>query len=187
MSDYTITTDFSVKDNLASGDAAKVIKGSDIDTELTAISTAIATKVESGDIPSGSAMVFFQAAAPSGWTKSTANTDKALRVTSGSGGGTGGSVAFETAFASQTVSISGTSGAVTLTTSQIPSHSHAIYASQVGASGGANYATYGASGAAATSATATEGGGSSHAHTFSDTDAVNLDVQYINVIVCTKD
>ena len=35
MSDYTITTDFSVKDNLASGDAAKVIKGSDIDTELT--------------------------------------------------------------------------------------------------------------------------------------------------------
>ena len=35
-------------------------------------------------------MVFFQAAAPSGWTKSTANNDKALRVVSGTGGGTGG-------------------------------------------------------------------------------------------------
>ena len=104
MSNYTQVTDFSVKDNLASGDAAKVIKGSDIDAELSAISTAIATKQEGGDVPSGSAMVFFQTAAPTGWTKSTTNNDKALRVTSGDGGGTGGSVAFETAFASQAVS-----------------------------------------------------------------------------------
>ena len=184
MSDYTITTDFSVKDNLASGDAEKVIKGSDMDTEFSAIATAIATKVESGDIPSGSAMVFFQTAAPSGWTKSTSNNDKALRVVSGDGGGTGGSVAFETAFASQ--SVAGTVGDTTLATSQIPSHTHAIYASQVGASGGANYTTYGASGAAATSATAATGGGGSHTHSFTGT-AIDLDVQYINVIVCTKD
>jgi len=184
MSDYTQTTDFSVKDNLTTGDAAKVIKGSDIDTELSAIATAIATKVESGDIPSGSAMVFFQTAAPSGWTKSTANTDKALRVTSGDGGGTGGSVAFETAFASQTPA--GTNAGTALSTSQLPSHSHAIYASQVGAAGGANYATYGASGAEQTSATATTGSGATHTHTFTGT-AIDLDVQYLNVIVCTKD
>jgi len=36
-------------------------------------------------------MVFYQSAAPTGWTKSTAQNDKALRVVSGSGGGTGGS------------------------------------------------------------------------------------------------
>ncbi len=184
MSNYTQITDFSVKDNLASGDAAKVIKGSDIDAELSAIATAIATKQEGGDVPSGSAMVFFQTAAPTGWTKSTANNDKALRVTSGDGGGTGGSVAFETAFASQAVS--GTNAGTALSISQLPSHSHAIFASQVGAAGGANYATYGASGSAQTSATATTGSGATHTHTFTGT-AIDLDVQYINVIVCTKD
>ena len=35
-------------------------------------------------------MVFFQAAAPTGWTKQTGNDDAALRVVSGTGGGTGG-------------------------------------------------------------------------------------------------
>ena len=43
MSDYTITTDFSVKDNLASGDAAKVIKGSYIDTVWLAKAVSKAT------------------------------------------------------------------------------------------------------------------------------------------------
>lgn len=60
MSNYTQTTDFSAKDNLASGNANKVIKGSDFDTEFSAIATAMATKVESGDIPSGSVMFFFK-------------------------------------------------------------------------------------------------------------------------------
>lgn len=41
-------------------------------------------------IPAGTVVPFFQAAAPTGWTKSTSNTDAVLRVTSGSGGGTGG-------------------------------------------------------------------------------------------------
>jgi hypothetical protein len=55
-------------------------------------------------IPAGTVMLFFQANAPTGWTKVTSQNDKAFRVVSGSGGGTGGSVAFETAFASQTPS-----------------------------------------------------------------------------------
>jgi hypothetical protein len=182
MSNYTQITDFSVKDNLASGDAAKVIKGSDIDAELSAISTAIATKGEGGDVPSGSAMVFFQTAAPTGWTKSTANNDKALRVVSGDGGGTGGSVAFETALASHTVSISGTSGATTLVEAQTPIHNHDIRGPMV-ASGGAQYSAGNTSG----TGSGNYGGGGSHTHSFSDTYALNLDVQYINVIVCTKD
>lgn len=41
-------------------------------------------------IPATTVMVFYQAAAPTGWTKSTANNDKALRVVSGDGGGSGG-------------------------------------------------------------------------------------------------
>lgn len=46
MSDYTVATDFSVKDSLPSGDDQKIILGSDIDDEFDAIATAIATKAE---------------------------------------------------------------------------------------------------------------------------------------------
>ena len=186
MSNYTQTTDFSAKDNLASGNANKVIKGSDFDTEFSAIATAIATKVESGDIPSGSVMFFFQEAAPAGFTKSTANNDKALRVTSGDGGSTGGTVAFETAFASQTATIGGTA----LTTAQLPSHTHVINGF-TGTStqdppntndfvSGTDTVRGGVSG----QQTASTGSGSTHTHTSS---AIDLDVQYLNVIVCTKD
>lgn len=44
MSDYTVTTDFSVKDGLTSGDPNKKIVGSDFDVEFDAIAVAIATK-----------------------------------------------------------------------------------------------------------------------------------------------
>ena len=51
------------------------------------------------DIPTGTSMLFAQASAPLGWTKSTSHNNKALRVVSGSGGGGGGSSAFTTCFA----------------------------------------------------------------------------------------
>jgi len=38
----------------------------------------------------GTAMSFFQASAPTGWTQDATNNDRALRVVSGTGGGTGG-------------------------------------------------------------------------------------------------
>lgn len=44
MSDYTVTTDFSAKDALATGDANKLISGVPLDTEFANIATAIATK-----------------------------------------------------------------------------------------------------------------------------------------------
>lgn len=44
-------------------------------------------------IPVGTVKLFFQAAAPTGWTKLTSQNDKALRVVSGSGGGSGGTYA----------------------------------------------------------------------------------------------
>lgn len=44
MSNYTKTTNFTVKDTLASGNPAKIIKGSEIDTEFSNIQTAVATK-----------------------------------------------------------------------------------------------------------------------------------------------
>lgn len=50
MADYSPTTDFAAKDNLESGDAAKVIQGADIQTELNGIATAIATKSDNDPV-----------------------------------------------------------------------------------------------------------------------------------------
>lgn len=41
-------------------------------------------------LPAGTKMIFYQAAAPTGWTKQTTQDDKALRVVSGVTGGTAG-------------------------------------------------------------------------------------------------
>lgn len=69
-------------------------------TALEVIGTIKASAFE-GVFPSGTLMLFAQTAAPTGWTKSTAHDNKALRVVSGTAG-SGGSVAFTTAFVSQT-------------------------------------------------------------------------------------
>jgi len=46
MANYTKTTNFAAKDNLSPGNASKVVKGTEIDTEFTNIQTAIATKAD---------------------------------------------------------------------------------------------------------------------------------------------
>ena len=46
MPNYTKTTNFAAKDALASGNASKVVKGTEIDTEFTNIQTAMATKAD---------------------------------------------------------------------------------------------------------------------------------------------
>lgn len=85
---------------------------------------------------SGTTLVFAQTAAPTGWTKSTTHNNKALRIVSGTAG-SGGTVAFTTAFASKpvagtidnttaggSISVSGSVGSTTLGTNEIPSHNH---------------------------------------------------------------
>lgn len=53
MSDYNQQTDFSIKDNLPSGDPEKKIVGADIDAELEAIASAISTKKDKTSIFAG--------------------------------------------------------------------------------------------------------------------------------------
>jgi hypothetical protein len=232
MSDYTKATNFATKDTLSTGNPNKIIKGTEIDTEFNAISSAVASKSDinsptftgvpaaptasvgtnttqiattafvianatASPIPSGSVMLFYQANAPTGWTKVTTQNDKALRVVSGTGGGTGGTTAFSTVFANQTVStsisISGTSGATTLSTSQIPSHTHTwgpqiTVGAEGGNSGVANSTT---SNSPVDGTTGATGGGGSHTHSFSGSgsgtsSAVTLNVQYIDIILCSK-
>ena len=82
-------------------------------------------------MPTGTTVLFYQAAAPTGWTQVTSLNDYAVRIVSGTGGTTGGSVAFSSAFASQAVTgsisiaaISTNTGSYTLTTTDIPGHTH---------------------------------------------------------------
>ena len=44
MSNYTKLRDFAAKDTLPSGNAGKLVKGTEIDDEFNAISTAVASK-----------------------------------------------------------------------------------------------------------------------------------------------
>lgn len=46
MSDYTKITNFTSKDTLPTGNAGKIVKGAEIDTEFNAIATSIATKAD---------------------------------------------------------------------------------------------------------------------------------------------
>ena len=46
MADYNKATNFTAKDGLPSGNAGKIVKGTEIDTELTAVSNAIASKAD---------------------------------------------------------------------------------------------------------------------------------------------
>jgi len=162
------------------------------------------TTAASGDVPSGSAMLFVQTAAPTGWTKSTTHNNKALRVVSGTAS-SGGSVAFTTAFASQTptgsvtiTSVSGSAGNTTLSTPQIPSHTHSITGPWYTISNSKQTPKYGPSGASASTTptinTNAAGGGAAHSHPFSFSsgagtfsgNAINLAVQYVDIIIATK-
>ena len=139
--------------------------------------TVQTTAASGGGFPSGTLMLFVQTSAPTGWTKSTSNNDKALRVVSGTAG-TGGSVAFTTAFAS------GSTGAYTLSTSQIPSHAHLLDLAGGAGSPAANFYadTWGGASSIIPMLTSqSTGGGGSHSHSLS------LAVQYVDVIIATKD
>jgi hypothetical protein len=176
-------------------------------------------------------MLFAQTAAPTGFTKNTTTGDNsALRVTTGTAS-TGGSVGFTTAFASQAVTgtianqtatnqaftpagsvsitaVSGSAGNTTLSTPQIPGHTHSyLYGNNpcVGGSSpyggvtnaGANTGSTGGGGAHSHPFSFSSGSGTftgnsvtvvqnAHNHTFTGT-AINLAVQYIDVIRATKD
>lgn len=162
--------------------------------------------------PSGTKLIFAQTAAPTGWTKDVTHNDKALRVVSGAAS-SGGSVDFSVALASKTpsgsVSVSGSVGsttatgsvgATTLSTAQIPSHTHSSIP-QTASGGGAFYATNSYQNVNTNGNTGSTGGGgshdhsltiNSHSHTFSGSgtltgDAINLAVKYVDVIIATKD
>jgi hypothetical protein len=49
MANYTKSTNFAVKDGLPTGNANKIIKGTEIDTEYNNISSAISSKADANN------------------------------------------------------------------------------------------------------------------------------------------
>tara|TARA_X000000368_G_scaffold401213_1_gene373878 strand:+ start:17260 stop:21954 length:4695 start_codon:yes stop_codon:yes gene_type:complete len=140
-------------------------------------------------IPAGSRVVFYQSNAPTGWTKITNHNNKALRVVSGSGGGSGGSHSFTSTFANKST------GNHTITSAQVPAHNHTYnnyyFAENNGNSGLPNNNAGSRKGNdwdnnpfSLGQSTNNQAGttGQSHNH-----GSIDLRVQYIDVIICSKD
>ena len=158
---------------------------------------SILTTASSVGFPSGTVMVFYQASAPTSWTQVTTQNNKALRVVSGTGGGTGGTHALtsppSTAHShtgpshthstpSHSHSHSLSAGAHTLSIAEMPSHNHpgsVSYYNQQNSQGTDNLGApgyrpsgtggIGRWGGANTSSdyTWSQGGGGSHSHSLS--------------------
>jgi hypothetical protein len=144
-------------------------------------------------VPSGTLMLFQQTSAPTGWTKQTTHNDKALRVVSGAAS-SGGSSSFTTVFTNQTPTIttSGLSaGATTLTTAQVPAHTHSVtvYTGCGYAATGAIQGSCGGGGSGNVNTSSAFTGGS-HTHSISGSatsSAITLAVQYVDLIIASKD
>jgi len=130
-------------------------------------------------LPSGTAMLFVQTSAPTGWTKSTTHDNKALRVVSGSAS-SGGTTAFTSVFTARTI-----------TTANMPSHTHGItdpghahtYSAITGGAGGFAGGSFnpfytGTTGTVTTGITINNAGSGT---------AMDFAVQYVDVIIATKD
>ena len=152
--------------------------------------------------PTGTRMSFQQTAAPTGWTKDTTAglNNSAMRIVTGSVVN-GGTQDFTTAFASQTpagsvsiTAVSGSAGATTLTTPQIPSHTHTAAAGNA-FNGGAPSPYVPANVPPPSGTTSATGGDQSHTHPFSFSSgsgtftgtAINLAVKYYDFIIASID
>jgi len=168
------------------------------------------TTAPAAEFSSGTTLLFYQATAPTGYTKQTTHDNKAMRVVSGTGGGSGGTTNFTTVFGSRTpagtVSVSGTNsgGAVsntTLAANQLGNHTHAYTApSSYNVNGGyfnsKNAGITIPSGAGANTGGIDQGSGGAHNHGFTNPSwsgsssfsgtAMDFAVQYIDVIICSK-
>jgi hypothetical protein len=149
-------------------------------------------RTTSGSIPSGTNMLFYQAAAPTGWTQVTSVSDRVLRVVSGTGGVYGGTVPFSTYFSG-----SANVGSTAITEAQMPSHTHSIndpthtHTFTAAVNGPGSYGQIGQGGNFSIGTTLTTdssstgisinstGSSNGHTHTIPS-------LQYIDVIICTK-
>jgi hypothetical protein len=152
--------------------------------------------------PDGTAMFFYQSSAPTHWVKSSSHDNKMLRVVSGNGGGSGGSVSF-TDFSSRSFTFPYSSNSSTnnktLSSNQIPSHTHSNMGTKLTFFPQNPNGTYnggdvrrGPGWTRNTNSTGGVSGPSQHSHPFSSSGtspsiSCNINVQYIDIIQCNFD
>ena len=150
-------------------------------TERVWTAQRVAQAIAAVTFPAGTSMLFYQSAAPTGWTKDTASTlnDHALRVVTSTAwaAGSQGTTAFSTMFAASKVTSS--------TAADLAAHTHDELADggavARGGGGATKYTTSGAGSGVLVEITGSTGGGGGHTHT------LDLNVKFINLIRATKD
>lgn len=92
------------------------------------------------EAPAGTRCLFHQATPPVGWVTDATITDHALRIVTGAGGGTGGSINSSSWIGGGTFN----ANAFTISLAQMPSHTHTVNSNHVHSlSGGANFWYFG--------------------------------------------
>lgn len=126
-------------------------------------------------VPAGTVMLFWQTAAPVGWTRVTTHHDKALRVVGSTAGGVaGGTNAFSTVMAQTVV------GSDTPSAAKTAAHFHDLQLSlNIGASGIERSMPNNA-GNTNIANSSSIGSSSSHNHT------IAMAIQYIDILLATK-
>ena len=103
---------------IANSGVTSIAAGTGISVSASTGAVTITNSV-TNPIPTGTVMLFYQSAAPTGWTQVTTAglDDSALRIVTSTGGTTGGTTAFSTVFTNQTPSgtVSTTNTATTAT------------------------------------------------------------------------
>jgi len=143
---------------------------------LTSNGTTWTSAAAGGGFPAGTRMSFQQTSSPTGWTKDTtaAINDSILRLVTGSVTPSGGTTGFST-WNAQTVT-----GATTLDTTQIPSHTHTMNIStNEGNVSGLNL--FGSPSVSPSFSTNSTGGGGSHTHSLTQS------LKYYDFIIAAKD
>lgn len=191
MSNYVKATNFTAKDSLPTGNSGKIVKGAEIDTELTAVASAISSKADlnspalTGTPTAPTATygtnttqlattAFVQAAIPSGvillWSGSVATIPSGWALCNGSNGTPDLRNRFVVG-AGSTYSVGDTGGAntVTLDSTMIPSHTHTV--TTTGSASSENAHTHTFSGT-----TVSDG---SHTHSITDPGHQHLTGSYI--------
>ena len=152
--------------------------------------------------PDNTAMFFYQASAPTHWVKSTSHNDKMLRVVSGTGGLSGGSISFSSLSAktfSTPWSSNSPTGNRTLSINQIPVHSHNSMGTALspfpqnpnGTFNGGDV-NKGPGWSRSTDPTGGVSGPSQHNHPFSASGttpnlSMGINVQYVDILLCNFD
>lgn len=206
LANVIVTTEclgFFFVENLTTGSFTVTVKNSSTaasvivprSTRATLISDATnGVRIASSDegFVTGTSMLFLQAAAPTGWTKSTTHNNKALRIVSGTGGVSGGTSPFTTVFNNRTLTMANLPN-VTITTSQDGAHSHDVpirFLNARMAESGASVLVTPTSVSSGTVNETTDSVGN-HTHSFNlnggvTQTALDFAVQYVDAIICVK-